>query len=254
MPIHDWTRVNAGIFHDFHLSWIYWIRDALNNGILPADYYALAEQQAERKQPDVLTLRRSEEQDDPGSNGSHAAGTSPAAVLTVQEAPPSVAFEEDLDDEFYVSKRRTIAIRHVSGDELVALVEIMSPGNKSSKSHVEQFLEKIVMAIQAGIHVLIVDLHPPTPRDPRGIHGAIAAALGREQTRFDPQNPLTLVAYCASGATRAYVQPVAVGGELSSMPLFLSEYEYVNVPLSDTYSSAFRRLPRHLRAMLDSPD
>jgi hypothetical protein len=22
MPIHDWTRVDAGIFHDFHQSWV----------------------------------------------------------------------------------------------------------------------------------------------------------------------------------------------------------------------------------------
>jgi hypothetical protein len=28
MPIHDWTRVDAGIFHDFHLAWIAEIREA----------------------------------------------------------------------------------------------------------------------------------------------------------------------------------------------------------------------------------
>ncbi len=22
MPVHDWTRVEAGIFHDFHHAWI----------------------------------------------------------------------------------------------------------------------------------------------------------------------------------------------------------------------------------------
>ncbi len=42
MPIHDWTRVEAGIFHHFHHGWIEEIARALNRGLLPADYYAMA--------------------------------------------------------------------------------------------------------------------------------------------------------------------------------------------------------------------
>ena len=57
MPIHDWTRVPAGIFHDFHHGWITAIRNALNAGLLPPDYYALAEQFAAGFGPDVLTLQ-----------------------------------------------------------------------------------------------------------------------------------------------------------------------------------------------------
>ena len=30
MPIHDWTRVDAGIFHAFHHDWITEIARALN--------------------------------------------------------------------------------------------------------------------------------------------------------------------------------------------------------------------------------
>ena len=44
MPIHDWTRVDAGLFHAFHQRWISALSDALNTGVLPRDYYALAEQ------------------------------------------------------------------------------------------------------------------------------------------------------------------------------------------------------------------
>ena len=51
------TRVDAGIFHDFHHEWISTIRRALNNGLLPPEYYALAEQQAAGFGPDVLTLQ-----------------------------------------------------------------------------------------------------------------------------------------------------------------------------------------------------
>ena len=41
MPIHDWTRVDAGLFHAFHQSWSVRIQDALNAGVLPKGYYAL---------------------------------------------------------------------------------------------------------------------------------------------------------------------------------------------------------------------
>ena len=32
MPIHDWSQVDAGCFHHFHLSWACRISDALNSG------------------------------------------------------------------------------------------------------------------------------------------------------------------------------------------------------------------------------
>jgi hypothetical protein len=44
MPIHDWLRVDAGLFHAFHHGWIEELARALNRGILPADYFALPEQ------------------------------------------------------------------------------------------------------------------------------------------------------------------------------------------------------------------
>ena len=57
MPVHDWTRVSAGTFHDFHSTWIVEIKRALNVGLLPANYYAMAEQVAGETGPDVLTLQ-----------------------------------------------------------------------------------------------------------------------------------------------------------------------------------------------------
>jgi hypothetical protein len=58
MPIHDWTRVDAGVFHHFHLSWIDEIARALNRGRLPRGYYALAEQVTGDFVLDVLMLYR----------------------------------------------------------------------------------------------------------------------------------------------------------------------------------------------------
>src|SRR5271166_5976345 len=56
MPIHDWTRVDAGLFHAFHHDWITNLSRALNAGVLPPDYFALPEQSIRGPVPDVLTL------------------------------------------------------------------------------------------------------------------------------------------------------------------------------------------------------
>lgn len=57
MRVHDWSRVDDGIFHDFHHAWIEEIKRELNGGILPEWLYALAEQQVSEFGPDVLALQ-----------------------------------------------------------------------------------------------------------------------------------------------------------------------------------------------------
>ena len=44
MPVHDWTLVSDGTFHDFHYSWVLEIKRALKRGLLPKGYYVMAEQ------------------------------------------------------------------------------------------------------------------------------------------------------------------------------------------------------------------
>lgn len=41
MPIHNWSRMPAGLFHDFLQSWTVRIKIALNDGLLPNGYSAL---------------------------------------------------------------------------------------------------------------------------------------------------------------------------------------------------------------------
>ncbi len=71
MPIHDWTRVTDGTFHDFHVGWVTEIRTALNDGLLPPSYYAQAEQIVGPLGPDVLTLQTNNH---PPSNGVPSGG------------------------------------------------------------------------------------------------------------------------------------------------------------------------------------
>ncbi len=245
MPVHDWTRVSAGVFHAFHVSWIGELQKALNGGILPEGYYALAEQVAGKTGPDVLTLQ---------ARGTVIAGKESASRggTAVKKMPPKVRFTSVADEtEVYALKRRTLVIRHASGDEVIALLEILSPGNKSHKGALQRFLDKAVSAITSNIHLLIVDLHPPGPHDPHGIHGAFWSEFGSTPSSMPRDKPLTLAAYSAGAVPRAYVEPTAVGSAMPAMPLFLEEDTYVDVPLEDTYREAYRGVPDRWQAVLE---
>src|SRR5437762_3575082 len=103
MPVHDWTRVDDGICHDFHLAWIGELRKALNSGILPSGYYALAEQVAGSVGPDVLTLQGNGLQaEEPPVADSDASG----GTLTLVRTPPQSRFTTHLTIPDYVTRHR----------------------------------------------------------------------------------------------------------------------------------------------------
>jgi hypothetical protein len=247
MPVHDWTRVGAGTFHDFHSGWIIELRNALNAGLLPAPYYAMADQVAGSVGPDVLTLQGN------GSAGGPqpTVGQGPTAVAL---APPKVRFTATAERDLYAKKQRSLVIRHGSEDRIVALIEILSPGNKGSRHAMHTFVEKAVGVLSGGYHLLLIDLLPPGPRDPQGIHGAVWAELGDDAYTQPPDKPLTLASYVARDTTTAYyVEPVAVGDVLIDMPLFLTPELYASVPLEATYLAAWRGLGWRWRAVLEAP-
>jgi hypothetical protein len=100
---------------------------------------------------------------------------------------------------------------------------------------------------------LLIDLVPPGPRDPQGIHGALWADLGDDSYVAPSDQPLTLAAYAAGPTLKAYVEPLAVGDPLTPMPLFLTPSAYVTVPLEETYQAAYRGVPRRWREVLGPP-
>jgi len=56
MPLHDWSRIPADLFHDFHQTWSIQIKLALNAGILPKGLSALVEQRSGPRESDVLAI------------------------------------------------------------------------------------------------------------------------------------------------------------------------------------------------------
>ena len=250
MPLHDWTRVDAGIFHDFHHAWTAEIRKVLNRGLLPEGYYALSEQVTTAGNPDVLTLHQpdfvSDAEDELSGGG---VGLLTTRLLTARPVTRLVA--SALANN-YAGLQRQIAIRHKSGDRVVALIEILSPGNKSGDYPWQMFLDKMLGALDDGIHLLILDPHPPTGRDPGGVHGSLWGQLTGEDYSVPADADRTLAAYAARPDVTAYVEPVAVGHELRAMPLFLTPggEGYIEVPLESTYLAAFEGVPARYRREL----
>ncbi|MFI5458172.1 MAG: DUF4058 family protein [Isosphaerales bacterium] len=244
MPIHDWTRVDAGLFHAFHQSWIIILSRALNTGVLPADYYALPEQSIQGPIPDVLTLRLSSGRNEPNGTGSG---------LAVAVAPPRMRVVRRAEERIYVRKADRIAVRHRHG-HIVAVIEIVSPGNKASTNALRTFVEKTSDLIMQGIHLLVIDLFPPSKRDPQGIHKAIWDEFVEEDFELPAEEHLTLAAYDAGPPPVAYVEPVAVGEALPDMPIFLKPEFYVPAPLEETYRITWDDFfPAPMKSLLEAP-
>jgi hypothetical protein len=147
--------------------------------------------------------------------------------------------------------QRTVVIRHTSDDRIVAMIEVLSPGNKPSRHAIRSFLDKAVAALDGGVHLLLVDVHhPPGPRDPHGIHGAVLNEIGTEDYVLDRARPLTVAAYMSGVVIEAFVAHLAVGEPIPSMPLFLTTENYVRVPLEAAYMAAWEDVPPQYQEVL----
>lgn len=256
MPVHNWNRVDAGIFHDFHTSWITHLKEALNEGLLPKAYYALAEQRSGQIQPDVIALKSANGNGNGNESGSGSESGMPSpagGAVALAEAPPRAAVTMRPVSNEYALKRRTLTIRHASDDRVVALIEIVSKANKDRASTVRDFAEKVVSALRQRIHVLVVDVFPAGPHDPAGMHGAVWNEIDEGQPyEMPPDKPLTVASYVVNSMPVAYVEPLAVGDELPDMALFLDPDWYINTPLEPTYRLAYRGVPQRWRQIIEA--
>jgi hypothetical protein len=240
MPMHDWTRVDAGIYHHFHGRWLYAVAAALNEGVLPTGYYALADQVVQPFEPDVVSFRTDPDAGPPP--GGNRRSSTPPAVGVVAVAP------------WRAKKKgqRRVSVRHVSGDRVVAVLELVSPSNKAGVSDFKAFVEKAVWVLDEGVNLVVIDPFPPTKRDPAGVHAALWKALTGKRFAPPADRRLTAAAYVAGEELTAFVEPFATGTPVPTLPLFLDEETYVNVPLETAYAVAWGEVPAKYRALLEA--
>ena len=139
MPIHDWSRVPSGLFHDFHQSWSIRIKDALNSGRLPKGVAALVEQRAGPKESDVLAIEVRPKR--------HLGEELDGGIATLP--PPVTRIVRRTTKEIYASRANRIVVKHHLG-RIIAVIEIVSPGNKDSRAALRDFVEKTVDCLRKG--------------------------------------------------------------------------------------------------------
>ncbi len=201
MPIHDWTRVYPGVFHDFHQSWTVRIKDTLNAGLLPSGYYALVEQRS--------------------------------LIGTYADRANRVVVQRPL--------ART-----------VACVELVSPGIREDRHSLSAFVERCIHSIQDGIHLVLVDLFPPSRHDPFGLHQAIWSRIHPEEIEWPVNKDRAIVSYQATEDCAAYVEPLAVGDVLSEVPLFLNDNCYASLSLELPYMATLESLTLEMRQYVET--
>src|SRR6476620_9807788 len=114
MPIHDWTRVDANLFHHFHQAWTMTISNALNGGLLPKGFSALVEQHAAGLVPDVIALQHRPRPSTP---------IEPRGGAVVTATPPKTRHVFRAEEKSSAARGNRITIRHPLG-RVVCVIEI----------------------------------------------------------------------------------------------------------------------------------
>lgn len=134
---------------------------------------------------------------------------------------------------------------------MVAMIEVVSPGNKDRKHSFETFVEKARDLILQRVNLLLVDPFPPGPHDPQGVHKALWDKFVDQQFELPFDKPLTMAAYQTEPMKTAYVEPIAVGDPLPDMPVFLDGDAYILLPLEETYRATWDVLPAQVRDLFE---
>lgn len=245
MPIHDWTRVEAGTYHAFHLAWLGELQKSLNGGRLPAGYYALAEQRANDTIPDVLALHESDPLEAPELPEPEG------GVATLTKTRP--AAQERLIAQAPVrGSRRTLTVRSTAGHRIIAFVEIVSPSNKDRLDSVTEFAAMVRAALAIGVHVLMIDPFPPGSSDAAGMYAEVWRRISGGKPAPRNTHALAFASYLAAKPVQAFINHRDIGDPLPDMPLFLTRTKYVDVPLESTYMAAYSGMPDFWRKVIEA--
>jgi hypothetical protein len=212
MPLHDWSRVDVGIFHDFHIGWTAELVRAFNHGA--AFWYARTAVQGEDGHP--------------------------------------FAAEGRGENDQYAQRRRSISIYREDDGQVVARIEMVSPAEKADKCALDCFVSRAATMIQQGVHLLLLDIHPPMRFDLAGVHFALWKVLGFKAPSDLIRPPMT-ASYRADGLPKTVVvRPLVIGQPLIDMPLMVEPGAVLNVPLEETYMAAYAGTARFYRDILEA--
>ena len=232
MPLRDHFEPPLSLkrsWESFHSHWANSIAAQLNQ-TLPNRFFAEVHTHSCRQvEADVVELERLDESEEsPGNGGGVGVEVEvwapPVATLTI----PAV-FPDDI--EVYVRDRLFEA-------NVLAVVEIISPGNKDRPENRLAFADKCSAYLQRGIGLITLDI--VTGRH-FNLHNELLSRLGLDST-FHMSEDATLYASAYRPIRRLEkneidVWPVAlsVGGQLPVLPLSLRRFRPVRLDLEAAY-------------------
>lgn len=164
------------------------------------------------------------------------------AVATAVMAPPQPLLVVEVD----FSTLETFEIRVYDQDRartLVAVVELVSPGNKDRPESRRAFLDKCAAYLRAGVSLVIVDI--VTSRR-HNFHAALMELFSADESaRQAITSHLYAVAYRVRVLDQrtqleAWPAALALGAPLPTLPLWLTQTSSVPLELEAAYQTACR--------------
>jgi hypothetical protein len=227
MPLHDHFRPplsDQRPWEGFHSAWATFIAHQLNNGVLPAEYYAMPLLEvAGRVEVDVAAFQERERQ---GTNGP-SLWAPPQPTLTIP-------LEAAARDSFEVQ-----VLRNFGGPQLRAAIELISPANKDRPSSRRAFAMKCANHLRRGVTVIIIDI--VTERT-ANLHAEIMDALEKiEEPAWESPTQLYAVAYRSvlepeKNRLEAWPHVLQVGASLPELPMWLEIDLCVPLRLEESYA------------------
>jgi hypothetical protein len=223
-PLHGPRR-----WEGFHHAWATFIAQQLNQGILPADYFAESEISIGPEfEIDVATF---EEQP---ARGQTKVATKPLWTPT----KPRITTKLDFGNLDVCEIR---VYQDLGGAELRAAIELVSPANKDREGSRQTFAAKCAGYLKHGIGLVIIDI--VTSRS-ANLHATLFEMLEIKNPRGHWHSPsgLYAVAYRPMPVHKrprleAWPESLALGKVLPTLPLWLRLDVVVPVRLEDSYQA-----------------
>jgi hypothetical protein len=233
MPLHDHFVPPLSRTHPwrgFHSAWAAAIARGLNQGVLPAGYYAIPTTDFEGPvEIDVAALQDREAADGLAAERTGTLWTPAEPALCVTVDFPALELVEV--QVFYDE----------GGPVLVGAIELVSPRNKDRPSRRRAVAIKCVSYLQQGSAVVVVDI--VTPRR-ANFHTEVLRLLELDGTSSGWQSPtdLYVVAYRAASVDdqwqlQAWPFALTLGSGLPRLPLWLGTDVCVPLDLEASYQA-----------------
>ncbi len=236
MPLRDHFRPPVShqvCWEEIHAMWPANVVQQLKTLLPPGFVSAPNVHLGSRFEIDVATYQRDNSPSTASESGEGGVAT---AVWTVAE--PNLAVETEIPDYDEYEVRIYDAER---GRTLVAVIELVSPGNKDRPESRNAFVGKCAALLRKGIAVSIVDLVTPMQFN---LYAELMTFLGQTDPTMGAEPSAIYAASCRwliqnqRATLQTWSHIMTVGQPLPTLPLWLTPTRVVPLVLEQSYEKA----------------